>query len=663
MAASNMYIYRNYSDTDTVSNSNYREDEALPSIETLGWEREGYVFLGYNTSRDGSGTSYAVGEVPWGGVYAQWIKGSDAFLNYDGLSYFYGKLKNTFAKPEDITIPTNVSAFTNDAGYLTSADIPEGASAYTGTISAVGTTASAGTNNGFARGDHVHNITGSTITTALGYTPYNSTNPDGYKSNSGTVTSVRVQATSPVQSSTSTAQTGSLNTTISLANGYGDTKNPYGTKTANYVLAGPSSGSAAAPTFRKLTSADIPDLSSKYLTSYTETDPVFTASPAHGITSANITAWNNKQNALTPGTGISISNNTISTTAEANVQSNWTETNTSSDAYIKNKPTKVSAFTNDAGYITSSSVSWGNISGSLEDQSDLLDEFGEVNASIAANGELISQMYDSLADKQDILTAGSGISISNDTISVDNTIARTSQIPTVPTNVSSFTNDAGYLTSYTETDPVFTASAAHGITSSNITAWNGKMDIPSGGTAGQVLTKTASGYGWANASGGGTWGSITGTLSDQTDLQTALNAKQNTLTAGSGISITNNTVNTVFTDARSTQRSLPDLATSIITGYRTTIYAASWSTDKVEYYGKYWYKYDLALNNLNKNLITSVPIIGISGVDEYTPPTDAEQEAYNIWEYAFADTYNNSINFISEVKPTSDFSVIILGVI
>ncbi len=133
-----------------------------------------------------------------------------------------------------------------------------------------------------------------------------------------------------------------------------------------------------------------------------------------------------------------------------------------------------------------------------------MDEFGEVNASIAANGELISQMYDSLADKQDILTAGNGISISNDTISADNTIARTSQIPTVPTNVSSFTNDAGYLTSYTETDPVFTASAAHGITSSNITAWNGKMNTPSGGTAGQVLTKTASGYGWANASGGGT---------------------------------------------------------------------------------------------------------------------------------------------------------------
>ena len=46
-----------------------------------------------------------------------------------------------------------------------------------------------------------------------------------------------------------------------------------------------------------------------------------------------------------------------------------------------------------------------------------------------------------------------------------------------------------------ETDPVFTASPAHGITSSNITAWNGKMNTPSGGTAGQVLTKTANGYG------------------------------------------------------------------------------------------------------------------------------------------------------------------------
>ena len=120
---------------------------------------------------------------------------------------------------------------------------------------------------------YITGITSSDVTTALGFTPYNSTNPNGYTTNTGTVTSVRVQATSPVQSSTSTEQTSSLNTTISLADGYGDTKNPYGTKTAHYVLIGPSSGSAAAPTFRALVASDIPDLSSTYLTSYTETDP------------------------------------------------------------------------------------------------------------------------------------------------------------------------------------------------------------------------------------------------------------------------------------------------------------------------------------------------------------------------------------------------------
>lgn len=75
----------------------------------------------------------------------------------------------------------------------------------------------------------------------------------------GTVTSVQVQATSPVQSSQNTAQTGTLNTTISLASGYGDTQNPYGSKTANTVLAAPN-GSAGTPSFRALVPADLPDV-------------------------------------------------------------------------------------------------------------------------------------------------------------------------------------------------------------------------------------------------------------------------------------------------------------------------------------------------------------------------------------------------------------------
>ena len=42
----------------------------------------------------------------------------------------------------------------------------------------------------------------------------------------------------------------------------------------------------------------------------------------------------------------------IATGAEVNVQSDWNQTNTSADDFIKNKPTKVSAFTNDKGYLT-----------------------------------------------------------------------------------------------------------------------------------------------------------------------------------------------------------------------------------------------------------------------------------------------------------------------
>jgi len=51
----------------------------------------------------------------------------------------------------------------------------------------------------------------------------------------------------------------SSNTTIALASGYGDTQNPYASKTANYFLAAPN-GSAGAPTFRAIVAADIPTL-------------------------------------------------------------------------------------------------------------------------------------------------------------------------------------------------------------------------------------------------------------------------------------------------------------------------------------------------------------------------------------------------------------------
>jgi hypothetical protein len=67
----------------------------------------------------------------------------------------------------------------------------------------------------------------------------------------GTVTSVT--GTSPVVSS------GGATPAISLAASYGDTQNPYASKTANFVLAAPN-GTAGVPTFRAIVAADIPTL-------------------------------------------------------------------------------------------------------------------------------------------------------------------------------------------------------------------------------------------------------------------------------------------------------------------------------------------------------------------------------------------------------------------
>ncbi|CAB4242142.1 hypothetical protein UFOVP222_27 [uncultured Caudovirales phage] len=69
--------------------------------------------------------------------------------------------------------------------------------------------------------------------------------------NSGTVTSVT--GTSPVVSS------GGSTPAISLASGYGDTQNPFASKTANYFLAAPN-GTAGVPVFRAIVAADIPTL-------------------------------------------------------------------------------------------------------------------------------------------------------------------------------------------------------------------------------------------------------------------------------------------------------------------------------------------------------------------------------------------------------------------
>jgi hypothetical protein len=61
-------------------------------------------------------------------------------------------------------------------------------------------------------------------------------------------------------------------------------------------------------------------------------------------------------------------------------------------------------------------------------------------------------------------------------------------------NISQWTNDSGYLTSYTETDPVFSASAASGISSTNISNWNTAYSWGNHASAGYASASSLSGY-------------------------------------------------------------------------------------------------------------------------------------------------------------------------
>lgn len=236
----------------------------------------------------------------------------------------------------------------------------------------------------------------------------------------GTATDVKINGTSITSNNEADIQTeGTYNATTnkiatmsdlpsevteSTVSGWGFTKN---TGTYSKPSGGIPKTDLASAVQTSLGKADTA------LQSYTETDPVFSASAASGITSSDITSWNNK----------------------STFSGNYND--------LTNKPTipdELSDLSDDSTHrlvTDTEKTTWNNKSN-------------------------FSGNYNDLTNKP--------------------------TIPTVPTNLSSFTDDLGsspihthsqYLTSFTETDPIFTASAAHGISSNDITNWNGKMDFTS----------------------------------------------------------------------------------------------------------------------------------------------------------------------------------------
>lgn len=165
--------------------------------------------------------------------------------------------------------------------------------------------------------------------------------------------------------------------------------------------------------------------------------------------------------------------NGIATGAEVNVQSDWNITDTSSDAFIKNKPsipTKTSDITNDSGFITSAAVptktsELTNDSGFITNQvNNLANYYDQTAINSMFNALSVPTKTSDLTNDSGFLTTstlpiattsnlgvvkiGSGINVAADgTISAAVASLDWANITNKPTDVSYWTNDAGYITS------------------------------------------------------------------------------------------------------------------------------------------------------------------------------------------------------------------------
>ena len=271
--------------------------------------------------------------------------------------------------PEVPTVPTNVSAFTNDAGYITAQDIP--------TIPTVPTNVSAFTND-------------------AGYlTNFTETDP--------TVPAWAKEANKPTYNYSEIVNTPTIPTVPTNVSAF--------TNDAGYIT------SAAIPTVPTNVSAFTNDAG--YVTAVD-------VQQAAGIPT-NVSAFQNDAGYITAAQ------------VPAQVNADWNAT--SGAAKILNKPAiptvpaNVSAFYNDAGYITSANVPAipANVS-AFSNDAGYITSYTEADPLFSAWGK----NYNTLVNKPNLAAVA--------TTGNYNDLTNKPSIPSVPSNVSVFNNDAHYIT-------------------------------------------------------------------------------------------------------------------------------------------------------------------------------------------------------------------------
>lgn len=226
-----------------TANANTQWIQQTPAPITIGTTALTFIQFG-------NGTTYAAGT-------GLTLTGSTFSITNVGTANTYGSASQvpvfTTNAQGQVTAVTNTNIAI--AGSAVTGDITGNAANVTGTVAVAngGTGQTTYTDGELLIGNSTGNtLAKSTLTAGSGISITNGAGSITIAASGGAgVTSVT--GTSPVVSS------GGTTPAISLAAAYGDTLNPYASKTANYVLAAPN-GTAGVPTFRAIVAADIPTL-------------------------------------------------------------------------------------------------------------------------------------------------------------------------------------------------------------------------------------------------------------------------------------------------------------------------------------------------------------------------------------------------------------------
>ena len=234
----------------------------------------------------------------------------------------------------------------------------------------------------------------------------------------------------------------------------------------------------------------------------------------------------------------------IESGAEANVQANWNETNSSSDSYIQNKPdlSQYATTTDLADKADKvASATNGHLAG-LDSNGNLTDS-GIAASDVATQSDLIG--------KQDTLTTGPNIDIINNVISTEKTVVAAGQNVSVSSSLDSLTRTVTYTVN---------ASGAAAQIQSDWTQTNdqsvdyikNKPDLSQYATTTDVSGKADKVVGATNGhlAGLDSSGNLTDSGIAATDVatQSDLSGKQDTLTPGSNVTITNNVISATDTN-------------------------------------------------------------------------------------------------------------------